>query len=214
MLAAAGAAAAFVLAACTGGSPAPSASPSAVPGLAQSCTGAPLKSQLATAVQAGATVIVADGALTGKSVAGNRATAGAPAFYAMTLTSVQTLRGPAVASGSTAWVPGPAPGTKASPENSALLAPGGRLFAIAWPKAATRCLVGPALQLAPVVGTNVVFTPYGCWNLTGLLPGQYQASTPLRAVPAGADFGGTRQAAENGLYTLPLTTVRQLAATA
>jgi hypothetical protein len=159
-------------------------------------------------------VIVAAGTLTGKSVTGDPATAGAPAFYAMTLHSAQTLRGPAVAPGSTAWIPGPAPGTTANPENSALLAPGGRVFAVEWPEAATRDLVGPTLQLAPIVGTDVVFTPYTCWNLDGLQPGQYQESTPLRPVPGGANFGGTHQAAENGLYTLPLAAVRQIAASA
>jgi hypothetical protein len=192
----------------------PASAPAAGPGPAADCTGAPLKSQLAAAVRDGASVIVAAGTLTGKSVTGDPAAAGAPAFYAMTLHSAQTLRGPAVAPGSTAWIPGPAPGTTASPENSALLAPGGRVFAVAWPKAATRDPVAPTLQLAPIVGTDVVFTPYSCWNLAGLQPGQYQASTPLRPVPGGANFGGTHQAAENGLYTLPLAAVRQIAASA
>ena len=198
-----------------GGSTRPAASSTAgASDLPGSCTGAPLKSQLAAAVRGGASLIVAVGTLAGKSVTGNQATAGAPAFYAVRLASVQTLRGPAVASGSTAWIPGPAHGATATPENSALLAPGGRLFAIAWPKAATHGPVGPWLQLAPVVGAAVVFTPYGCWDLTGLLPDQYQASTPLRPVPSGANFGGTHQAAENGLYTVPLATVEQLAASA
>jgi hypothetical protein len=98
--------------------------------------------------------------------------------------------------------------------NSELLAPGGRLFAIVWPKAVTRDLAGPVLPLAPVVGADVVFTPYGCWDLTGLQPGQYQASTPLRPVPGGANFGAARQAAENGLYTVPLATVERIAALA
>jgi hypothetical protein len=182
--------------------------------LAESCTGATLKSQLAESVQGGASVIVATGALTGKSATGDPAATGAAAFYAMTLQSVQTLRGPAVAPGSTVWVTGPAPGTPANPENSALLAPGGRLLAIVWPKAATHYPVGPTLQLAPIVGAEVVFTPYVCWNLTGLQPNQYQASTPLRTVPGGANFGGVHQAAENGLYTVPLATVRQTAASA
>jgi len=165
-------------------------------------------------VHDGASVIVAAGTLTGKSVTADAATADAPAFFAMTLTAVQTLRGPAVAPGSTAWIPGPVPGTVATPVNSALLAPGGRLFAIAWPKAATRDPVSPTLQLAPVVGADVVFTPYGCWDLTGLAPDQYQESTPLRPVPGGANYGGTHQAAENGLYTVPLATVERLAASA
>jgi hypothetical protein len=197
-----------------GGSTRLPARPPVASDLPGSCTGAPLKSQLAAAVQDGASLIVAVGRPTGKSVPGKQAAAGPPAFYAATLTSVQTLRGPAVASGSTAWIPGPARGTTATPENSALLAPGGQLLAIAWPKAPTRYPVGPALQLAPVVGADVVFTPYGCWDLTGLVPGQYQESTPLRPVPGGANFGGTHQAAENGLYTVPLATVRQLAAAA
>ena len=193
--------------------------PSGPSDLAGNCTGAPLKSQLTAAVRGGASLIVAVAATTGKSVTGkpvtgNQAAAGAPALYAATLASVRTLRGPAVAPGSTAWIPGPARGTTATPENSALLAPGGRLFAIAWPQAATHGPAGPWLQLAPVVGADVVFTPYGCWDLTGLLPGQYQESTPLRPVPSGANFGGTHQVAENGLYTVPLATVEQLAAAA
>ena len=164
------------------------------PGLAGSCTGAALKSQLAAAVQGGASVIVATGTLTGKSVTGDPATAGAPAFYAMTLQPVQTLRGPAVAPGLTAWIPGPAPGMPANQVNSALLAPGGRLFALVWPKGVTHDLVGPTLQLAPIVGTDVVFTPHVCWDLSGLLPDQYPAGTPV--------------------YTVPLATVRQIAASA
>ena len=190
------------------------ASPAAGAGSAEGCTRLPLKSQLAAAVQHGASVIVATGTLTRKAVTADSATAGAPAFYAMTLQSVQTLRGPAVASGSTAWIPGPAPGTSANPENSALLAPGGRLFAIVWPKAATHDPVGPALQLAPIVDGDVVFTPYGCWDLAGLQPNQYQASTSLRPVPGGANFGGEHQAAQNGLYAVPLSTVKQIAASA
>ena len=224
ILAATGAAAAVVLAVVASyalhptehrqASPAPVGNPAAGPGPAWSCISMPLRSQLAAAVQGGASVIVATGTLTGKSVTEDPAAAGAPAFYAMTLQSVQTLRGPAVASGSTEWIPGPAPGTPASPANSPLLAPGGRLFAIAWPKAATQDLVGPTLQLVPIVGADVVFTPYGCWDMTGLLPNQYQASTPLWPVPRGANFGGAHQAAENGLYTVPLATVEQIAASA
>jgi hypothetical protein len=177
-------------------------------GSSGSCAGIPLKQELATAVRQGASVIVATGTLTGKSVPGNPATAGAAAFYAMKLSSVQTLRGQPVAPGSTAWIPGPAPGTKAS-VTSALLAPGGRLFAIVWPQAVTHDLVGPTLRLAPIVGADVVFTPSGCWDLNGLQPGRYQANTPLKSVS-----GGVNQPAENGLYTLPLATVEQIVAKA
>lgn len=179
----------------------------------------PFPAQLAAAVRRGASVIVAVGAPTGKSVAvnhaaENNAAGGTPAFYAMALRSVRTLRGPAVASGETAWSPGSARDT-ANPVNSEVLAPGGRLFAIVWPKSAMRDFVGPTLQLAPVVGADVVFTPFGCWDLTGLQPGQYQGSTRLRPVSGGGGvFGGTNQPAENGLYTLPLATVERIAASA
>jgi hypothetical protein len=178
-----------------------------------SCAAISLKNTIADALRGGASVIVATGTLTGKPVTGNPATAGAAAFYRMTLSSVQTLRGPAVAPGSTAWIPGPAPGATAS-VTSALLAPDGRLFAIVWPKAATHDLVGPTLRLAPIVGTDVVFTPSGCWDVTALQPSQYQAKTQLRPVPSGKPVGGAGQPAENGLYAVPLTTVEQVVAQA
>jgi hypothetical protein len=178
-----------------------------------SCAAISLKNTIADALRGGASVIVATGTLTGKPVTGNPATAGAAAFYRMTLSSVQTLRGPAVAPGSTAWIPGPAPGATAS-VTSALLAPDGRLFAIVWPKAATHDLVGPTLRLAPIVGTDVVFTPSGCWDVTALQPSQYQANTQLRPVPSGTPVGGAGQPAENGLYAVPLTTVEQVVAQA
>lgn len=174
-------------------------------GADQSCAGVPLREAIASAVRQGASVIVATGQLTGKPVTGNPATAGAPAFYRMTLSSVQTLRGHPVAPGSTAWIPGPAPGTKAS-VTSPLLAPGGRLFAIVWPQAVTHDLVGPTLRLAPIVGADVVFTPSGCWDLNGLRPSQYSASTSLKSVSGGAATGG--------LYAVPLATVEQIAAKA
>jgi hypothetical protein len=180
---------------------------------ADTCVATPLKDAIASAVRQGASVIVATGTLTGKSVTGNPVTAGSAAFYAMTLSSVQTLRGPVIASGSTVWIPGPAPGTPASVTNP-LLAPGGRLFAIVSPKAVTRYLIGPTLRLAPVVGGDVVFTPYGCWDVAGLQPSQYQANTRLRSVPGGVAFGGANQPAENGLYAVPLATVEQIAAKA
>ena len=106
-----------------------------------------------------------------------------------------------------------APGASAS-VTSALLAPGGRLFAIVSPKAGPHDLVGPTLRLAPIVGTDVVFTPAGCWDVTALQPSQYQARTTLKSVPDGAPFGGPNQPAENGLYAVPLATVEQVAAQA
>jgi hypothetical protein len=178
------------------------------------CAVMPLKAAIADAVHRGASVIVATGTLTGKSVTGNPATAGAPAFYAMALLSVQTLRGPAIAPGSTAWIPGPVSGAGASPVTSTLLAPGGRVFAIVWPKATTHDLVGPTLRLAPVVGGDVVFTPNGCWDLAGLQPSPYQGTTPLRTVPGNVAFIGAKMTAVSGLYAVPLATVEQVTATA
>jgi hypothetical protein len=97
---------------------------------------------------------------------------------------------------------------------SALLAPGGRLFAIVWPKAATHDLVGPTLRLAPIVGTDVVFTPSGCWDVTALQPSRYRADTPLQSVPGGTPIGGAGQPAENGLYAVPLAAVERVVAQA
>ncbi|HEY3882680.1 MAG TPA: hypothetical protein VGM12_29190 [Trebonia sp.] len=188
--------------------------PAAGAGSASNCTDAPLKSQLGASLKGGASVIVATGRLTGQSATGNVANAGTLGFYAMTLQSVQTLRGPAVVPGSTAWISGPGPGITPNTVNSALLAPGGKLFAVVWPKSASRYPVGPTLQLAPIVGTDVVFTPYVCWNLNGLTPDQYQASTPLRAVPGGAALGGEHAPAESGVVTVPLATVEQVTASA
>jgi hypothetical protein len=183
-------------------------------GAAGSCAGVPLKQEISAALRQGASVIVATGTLTGKSVTGSPATAGAADFYAMTLSSVQTLRGPAVATGSTAWIPGPAPGASAS-VTSALLAPGGRLFAIVWPQAATHDLVGPTLRVAPVVGQDVVFTPSGCWNVTALQPTQYRGDTSLKTVSGGTILGGqAHPAAEDGLYAVPLAKVEHVAAQA
>ena len=177
-----------------------------------SCAAVPLKDSIAAAVRSGGSVIVATGTLTGKSVAASTAAAGTPAFYAMTLSSVTTLRGPAIAPGSTAWIPGPAPGTVASPENSPLLAAGGRLFAIVTPRSASPGAAGPTLRLAPVVGGDVVFTPSGCWDVSGLRPSQYQGTAALRPVPAGPTFSGKDRPAESGLYAVPLATVEQVAA--
>jgi hypothetical protein len=197
----------------TGAASVPNSTFSAAAGSGQSCAAISLKDTIAGALRRGASVIVATGTLTGKSVTGNPATSGEPAFYAMKLSSVQTLRGPKIASGTTAWIPGPARGATAS-VTSALLAPGGRLFAIVWPQATTHDLVGPTLRLAPIVGTDVVFTPSGCWDVTALQPSQYQASTPLRSVPNGTLIGGANQPAENGLYAVPLAAVERVVAQA
>jgi hypothetical protein len=179
------------------------------PGVAGACTGAALPQQLAAAVSEGASVIVATGTLSGQSARDPSSSAGAaPVLYGMTLHSVQTLRGPAVASGAAGWIPGPAAGTPPNPQNATLLAPGGRLFAIWWP--GNR----PTLQLVPIVGSDVVFTPYGCWDLTGLAPDNYQAATPLLTVPGNVKVIGTTLQAESGIYTVPLATIAQVTAAA
>lgn len=183
-------------------------------GAAGSCAAVPLKDAITAAVRSGASVIVATGTLTGKSVVTSSAAAGAPALYAITLSSVTTLRGPAIAPGTTAWIPGAAPGAAASPENSSLLAPGGRLFAIVTPESASPGVAGPTLRLAPVVGGDVVFTPYGCWDVSGLRPSQYQGKAALQPVPAGPAINGASRPAESGLYAVPLAAVEQVVAQA
>lgn len=161
-----------------GPEPGPSGSRSAA-----SCAGVPLQRAITMALRDGGSVIVGYGTQTGSSVGGNTAQGGAPAYYAVTLSSVRTLAGPRITSGSTAWVPGAASGASAAgtgsagtgssggavsgSEGEALWAPDGELFAIVSPQAAGSPN-SPVLRSAPVIDGKVIFSSYGCWSVTGL----------------------------------------------
>lgn len=130
----------------------PAAGPAQV---ADGCAVIPLAEVIAAAKTSGASVIVADGTLTGRSARSELI------YHEMALTSVRTLTGPSVAIGSHAWVSGqvgpsgPVPGADAG----ALWGPHGGLFAIVTPSA-----VGPLLRVAPVVGDQVILSSAGCWD--------------------------------------------------
>ena len=147
------------------------------------------------------------------SITERRLTTGAPAFYAATLTAVRTLRGPAVAAARPRGPPYRLRHERRPGEQRAAR-PGRPAVRHRVAQGRPPRPRGPTLRLAPIVGPDVPFSPWGCWDLTGLQPDQYQASTPLRPVPTGPNVGGEHQAAENGLYTVPLATVEQVAASA
>jgi hypothetical protein len=171
----------------------------------------PLPSQLAAAVRGGGSVIVATGTLTGKTVAASSSTGGA--YYAMTLRAVRTLAGPAITSGSTGWIAGPAKGSAVTPEGQSLWARDGSLFAIVTPAAGAGAPVGPVLRVAPVVNGQVVFTADGCWNVAGLPASRYHGG-PLAGLQGPAQTNPVLGPASQGLYAVPLADVEKIAAQA
>lgn len=197
-------------------------------GSAASCAGVPLRQDIANALRSGASVVVGYAMQTGTSQAGDPAAGGAPAYYAVTLRSVQTLAGPPIASGSAAWVPGAASGAPASgtgangaassggalstPEGEVLWAPGGELFAILSPHAdgAPR---GPVLRSAPIINGKVIFSSYGCWNPAGLPGSTYIGGTAQVFGPAHPNGSQDRPLALSGesLYAVPLAAVEKVA---
>jgi len=191
-------------------------------GSAASCAAVPLRQAITAAVQAGDSVIVGYGTQTGASAPGNPAQGGAPLYYAVTLGSVRTLAGPAVASGSTAWVPGAASaaapsgtgsaGTASTPEGEALWAPDGELFAIVSP-AGAGAPRSPVLRSAPVINGNVIFSSYGCWDVTGLPFTPYGGSSARVFGPAHPNGSQNRPLATLGepLYAVPLAAVEAVA---
>jgi hypothetical protein len=179
----------------------PGATGSANPPGASGCASIPLRDVLAMARQGGASVIVADGSLTGRSVVDGQV------YDQMALRAVRTLSGPAIASGGAGWVAsvrgpaGPIPGADAG----ALWAPDGRLFAIAWPARETGTTVGPVLRVAPVVDGQVIFSSAGCWDTSGLPTRPYHG--PLAGIPGSGSYA---RAAAGGFRAVSLTIVERL----
>jgi hypothetical protein len=172
--------------------------PAVPPASANGCAVISLADTLSLARQGGASIIVATGSLTGRTVLDSES------YYEMRLRSVQTLRGPAVATG---WVgsgrgaAGPIPGADAG----ALWATDGRLFAIAWPARQSGTKVGPVLRIAPVVDGQVIFSSAGCWDTTGLATQPYRG--PLAEIPGSDSY---THATPNGFHAVPLTTIEHL----
>lgn len=189
------------------GQPAGPPAPSAAGG----CAAVSLPETLATAVRRGASVIVADGSLTGKTAAGSAT--GGEIYYQMLLRSVRTLAGPAVASGSTGWIAsgrGPA-GLIPGADAGALWGTDGHLFAIAAPAAelGTGTTVGTVLRVAPVTHGSVIFSTAGCWDTSGLPSRPYHG--PLAEIPGSGSY---QRATPSGFHAVPLSTVEQIASRA
>jgi hypothetical protein len=169
---------------------------------ADSCVSMSLEETFDDARQAGASIIVANGTLTG------RTTLDGNIYYEMVLNTVDTLSGPAIAPGTAAWLDsrrgpsGPIPG----PDHGPLWGPDGDLLAIALPAALTKKAVAPILRVAPVVGDQVIFGGTGCWDTVGLQTGSY--SGPLAEIPGSGVYD---RVAATGFDAVALATVEQLA---
>jgi hypothetical protein len=158
------------------------------------CTQATLAQVLAAAVRSGASVIV--GSATLASSPGHAAASGSATYYRVTLGSVRTLAGPAVAPGSTAWITGASPGASTS---QAAVAPAGQLFGIVY-RSAGSGLPGPVLAAAVVVSGQVILSSDGCWDAT--------------ASPAGSPPGIAQRSASASrpaTAEIPLATAERLA---
>lgn len=182
----------------TTGSGAPATTP-AVGGGASGCAVTPLRQQLADAREEGYSVVLAKGALTGRTTHGD-----GPVYAEMRLTDVRTLSGPRTHPGSTAWVPsdhstgGPVPG---APTGS-LWAPDGSLFGIIAPRSGTDDPPGSLLRVAPVVQGQLVLSTAGCWLQDGRPTRPYPG--PLAEIPGSDSF---KRAAQTGFQTAPLSEV-------
>ncbi len=167
------------------------------------CAVESLQQTLGEARQGGASAIIATGTLSGTT------TVDGEVYGQMVLSSVQTLSGTAIASGTTGWVSsarGPS-GAIPGADAGALWGPDGRLFAIVWPTQKTGTNIGPVLRIAPVVADEVIFSSAGCWDVSGLSSRPYHGT--LSEIPGSDSYA---RAAENGLHAVALATVEKLAA--
>ncbi|HUN36593.1 MAG TPA: hypothetical protein VMU95_31750 [Trebonia sp.] len=153
------------------------------------CTRATLEELLAAARRSGASVIVGSATLT-SGAAAEHAAGSSVAYYSVTLRSVHTIAGPAVAPGATAWISAASPG-----DHPGQVSPAGQLFAIVYPSAGSG-LPGPVLRAAPVVGGQVILSSDGCLGATAF-PG-----SSAHAIAQGPTSEGTE---------IPLATAEKLA---
>ncbi|MEV4509452.1 hypothetical protein AB0K00_10895 [Dactylosporangium sp. NPDC049525] len=179
------------------GSATPAASAAAA---ADGCVVMSLAETFAQARQAGASIVLAHGTLTG------RGTADPEVQAEMVLDTVETLAGPPVAERTAVWVStargpaGPIPGADAG----SLWAPDGALFGIVWPQSATNWPTGTTLRVAPVVDRQVILSNAGCWGTEGT-----PFTGSLAEVPGSESYA---RAARTGFTAVALDTVRRAAA--
>jgi hypothetical protein len=166
---------------------------------AASCGTVRLKADLAEAVRKGASVIVGYGTVASGSAAVHGAGGDAPAYYSLTLHSVQTLAGPTVTSGSIAWIAQTSTGSSASADTAQTFLQRGEMFGVVSPSAGPGA-PGPVLQAAPVSNGEVLLRGAACWDVT--------VSPPLLA-QGSADLNGPLGPSAT---EVPLATAEKLAA--
>jgi len=167
-------------------------------GSTASCSTVRLQAELAEAVRKGASVIVGYGTLAGGSATAHGTSGATTPYYSLTLKSVQTLAGPAVTSGSVAWV-AEASQASASPASASPSAtPSTEVFGIVSPAAPGT--PGPVLQAATVADGQVILSGSGCLNIA--------AGSPLAST-----FGPSANGQFNaGVVTrIPLATAEKIA---
>jgi hypothetical protein len=178
------------------------------------CTTAGLQADLAAAVRSGASVIVGYGTLASGATAVPGTASRATVYYSVTLQSVRTLAGPAVTSGSVAWIAGASPAVSAGPSASSgtgsataqarALPPGTELFGIVSSSGAP----GPVLKAAPVVSGQVLLSAAGCWNVTVPASGRMIFGPDVPSGSAPTALG------KEDITEIPLTTAEKLASQA
>jgi hypothetical protein len=171
-----------------------------------------LQAELAQAVRTGGSVIVGYGMLTAGVAAVPGAGRDAPVYYSLTLRSVRTLAGPAVTSGSIAWITGDhtaGASTSAGPDTAQ---PGahpaaGELFGVVSPSAGPGA-PGRVLRAAPVANGQVVLGGAGCWDITVPASRAHQGLAPMPQLAGPMLFGA------DVVTRIPLAAAEKLAAAA
>ncbi len=175
---------------------------------ASGCRNSPLLQRLTIALRQGQSIVVAYGNLTGRNVR----TSGGD-YSAMRLRDVKTLAGSPLKQDA-AWlikITGPPHGPYyMSADTGSLWATDGHLFATVWEGTiAANSIVGPILQVAPIVNGQVIFSAAGCWNAAGLHARPYHG--PLAQIPASYTYQRTEA---TGFWAVPLSSVEAITASA
>ncbi|MEV6927806.1 hypothetical protein AB0M46_25350 [Dactylosporangium sp. NPDC051485] len=172
---------------------------------AEACVPMPLGERMRQVLELGASVVVANGRLTG------RIGPDGPFYSEMTLTAVRTLAGPNIPDGTTVWIDTPQlPPLKgdniARGNPGPLWGPDGALFGFVFPQAVVNSPLGVTVIQSPVVDHQVIFgISGGCWDVRPA--GGTPFHGPLTEIPGSGTY---ERAAEAGFTALPLTTVEQL----
>jgi hypothetical protein len=174
---------------------------------ASACENLPLRQRLTIALRQGQSIVVGYGTLTGRNVPTNGGD-----YTGMRLREVDTIAGPPLKQNA-AWlidIAGQDGSSAASDDTGPLWATDGRLFATAWPGTiAANSIVGPILQVAPIVNGQVIFSAADCWNTAGLNARPYHG--PLAQIPGSQTY---RQTEATGFWAVPLSTVEAITASA